>query len=291
MLDIRRLRLLHELRRRGTIAAVAEALHFSPSAVSQQLSLLAAEAGVALLEPAGRGVRLTDAGTRLVADAATILDLLERAEVGLAATHGAPTGKVRIAAFQSVTRALIPRALELLRRHEALRVEVAQVEPERAVPALLAGDFDIVVAEEYPGAPAAVNGATHREELCRDPMRLAVPPGTRRVGLRRFSSHAWVMEPAGSASRQWATAMCRSAGFEPDVRYESDDLLTHVALVAHGHAAAFLPDLAWHGGASPVPLRPLRGQHRCLFTLVRPATVARPAVRAVRGTLRDLVTT
>ena len=117
-----------------------------------------------------------------------------------------------------------------------------------------------------PGAPAAVSGDTHREELCRDPMRLAVPPGAGRVGLRRFSAHAWVMEPAGSASRRWATAMCRSAGFKPDVRYGSDDLLTHVALVAHGHAAAFLPDLAWYGGAPPVPLRPLRGRHRFLFT-------------------------
>jgi DNA-binding transcriptional LysR family regulator len=95
------------------------------------------------------------------------------------------------------------------------------------------------------------------------------------------------MEPPGSAARRWALARCRSAGFEPDVRYESADLLVHVALVAHGHAAAFLPDLVWAGRPPDVPVRALPGQARRLFTLVRRGSADHPAVRAVRAGLRS----
>src|ERR1041385_1093374 len=103
MLELRRLRLLHELAQRGTIAAVADALRFTPSAVSQQLNLLEREAGVALLEKAGRGVRLTDAGLVLVEHAEALLERAARAEADLAAAAGTVAGRGRLAGFQSVT--------------------------------------------------------------------------------------------------------------------------------------------------------------------------------------------
>src|ERR1700712_90225 len=102
MLDLRRLQLLVELQRRGTIAAVADALRFTPSAVSQQLAVLEREAGVPLLERAGRGVRLTDAALVLVGHAAELLDRADRAEAELAAAAETVAGRGRIAAFQSV---------------------------------------------------------------------------------------------------------------------------------------------------------------------------------------------
>src|SRR5918992_972788 len=109
MLDLRRLRLLRELRERGTIAAVADALRFTPSAVSQQLALLERETGVKLLERAGRGVRLTDPALVLVEHAEAMLERAERAEADLSAAAGAVVGRARIAGIQSVSvRLAIP---------------------------------------------------------------------------------------------------------------------------------------------------------------------------------------
>src|SRR5687767_11232013 len=113
MLDVRRLRLLRELHARGTIAAVADALQYTPSAVSQQLAVLEREAGVPLLERVGRGVRLTDAGRRLVEHADAVLARLEAAEAELA--EGTEVrGRVRVASFQTAARALVaPAFIEL----------------------------------------------------------------------------------------------------------------------------------------------------------------------------------
>lgn len=311
MLDVRRLRLLYELSRRGTIASVGKALHLSPSGVSQQLALLETEVGVRLLDHVGRGVRLTEAARTLVTHAEVVLARLEQAETELAVVGGQPRGRIRIGSFQTATLALVPELLDILARHEQLRIELTQVEPEEALPALLAHDYDLVLGEEYPGAPAPASPQVHRVDLCRDPIRLATPetfpaadPG-QPAALERAGGSAWVMEPLGTASRQWATTMCRSAGFEPDVRYESDDLLVHLALVERGHAAAFLPDLIWrgrapgvapsephqpHGQHGPYGLYPLSGHGRTIFTGVRRGGERHPAIRAVRDTLRAIVT-
>src|SRR5687768_9284099 len=116
MLELRRLRLLRELKERGTIAAVADALQFTPSAVSQQLALLEREAGVRLLEPAGRGVRLTDAALTLVDHADALLERTALAEADLAAAAGTVAGRGRIAGFQSVLMRLALPAVQALAR-------------------------------------------------------------------------------------------------------------------------------------------------------------------------------
>ncbi|HEX5493281.1 MAG TPA: LysR family transcriptional regulator [Mycobacteriales bacterium] len=298
MLDVRRLRLLYELSRRGTIAAVGRALHLSPSGVSQQLAQLETEAGVRLLDHVGRGVRLTEAARMLAAHAESVLARLEQAETELAVLGQRPTGTVRIASFQTAALALIPELLVLLARHRDLRIELAQVEPEQALPALLAHDHDLVLGEEYPGAPVRISPQLHRVDLCTDPIRLATPapdpnPGTdRSTVLDRSVGCAWVMEPRGTASRRWATTLCRSAGFEPDVRYESDDLFVHLALAERGLAAAFLPDLIWRRHSPGIALHDLHdlggpgGPTRTIFTGVRRGSERHPAIRAVRGALR-----
>src|ERR671915_990545 len=135
MLDLHRLRLLHELHARGTIAAVADALRFTPSAVSQQLAVLEREAGVKLLERAGRGVRLTDAALVLVDHAGALLERAARAEADLAAAAGAVTGRGRIAGFESVALRLALPAMEALARDAPrLRCELVEAEPEEALP-------------------------------------------------------------------------------------------------------------------------------------------------------------
>ncbi|TDB90979.1 LysR family transcriptional regulator [Actinomadura sp. 7K534] len=294
MLDLHRLRLLRELKHRGTLAAVAEALSYSPSSISQQLSVLEREAGVPLLEPVGRRVRLTAQAEILVAHTEAVLERLERAEADLAASLRGIAGVLRVAAFQTAALALVPDALSTLRdAHPRLRVEITQREPESALPGLLARDFDLVITEEYPGDPSPRPAGIEYAELGADEISLALPgpapqgTGLQGTGLRELAETPWVMEPAGTASRLWATRLCRAAGFEPDVRFESTDLLLHLRLVERGHAAALLPGLVWSGRPPAVPVvrLPEEDRTRRLLTAARRGGGSHPAVRAFRDAL------
>src|SRR3712207_5610962 len=143
MLDLRKLRLLRELHSRGTIAAVAEALAYTPSGVSQQLSQLQREAGVALTERVGRRLRVPEAGLRLVARAEALLERLEEAEADLQAAAGSVGGTLRVASLQTPLISLVPVANRILaERHPSLRVELREMEPEDALPALVLGEID-----------------------------------------------------------------------------------------------------------------------------------------------------
>ncbi|MGH8828235.1 MAG: LysR family transcriptional regulator, partial [Jiangellaceae bacterium] len=231
MLDLHRLRLLRELRRRGTITAVAQAFSFSPSAVSQQLATLERETGVRLLEPAGRRVRLTPQAEILVEHAELLLEQMERAEGALARSTHEISGTLRVAAFQTAVMALVPHALtRLLELHPSLRVEVTELEPEVALPAMVAGEFDLVIAEEYPGQPLARLPEADRTELLNDELLLATPSAWGARTLGELGARPFVMEPASTTAGQWALAACRTAGFEPDVRYTSTDLNIHLRL-------------------------------------------------------------
>jgi DNA-binding transcriptional LysR family regulator len=299
MLDVRRLRLLVELSQRGTLAAVAEALSYSPSSVSQQLSLLEREVGVPLLVQVGRRVQLTPQALVLVEHARAVLDRLEEAEADVARSLTNVGGTVRIAVFQSAAHAMVPLALTLLRtEHPDLRVEVTEREPELALFDLAARDFDLVIAEQYPGYTRAHRADLDRVHLASDAIRLALPPDSSagRVGpsrarvetatLAAASDMPWVLEPEGTASREWAEQLCRDAGFEPDVRFETADLMAHIRLIRSGNAAGLLPDLVWAGEAPTVRLVELPGHpQREVFSSTRFAAADRPAVVACRDAL------
>src|SRR3954451_7799691 len=135
-LDVRRLRVLRELAERGTVVATAEALSFTPSAVSQQLAALEREAGVVLLEREGRRLQLTDAGRTLVAHADTVLAQLERAEADLHAGASEISGTLNVAAFSSYARSLLPRAAAAMLAHERLELHVRDAEPQDSIPLL-----------------------------------------------------------------------------------------------------------------------------------------------------------
>jgi DNA-binding transcriptional LysR family regulator len=291
MLDLRRLRLLRELSIRGTLAAVAEALSYSQSAVSQQLSLLEAEAGVPLLQKAGRRVQLTPQAQVLVEHTTALLERLELAESELTASAGRIGGRIRLAVFQSAALAIVPRALtELATRHPELRVEVVQREPESALSAVWAREFDLVIAEQYPNHSAPRLVELDRQALSTDALRLGVPSGSGIRSLADASAHAWVMEPRGTASRHWSEQACRQAGFEPDVRYETADLMAHIRLIESGNAVAVLPDLVWSGTIPSVDLVSLPGDpQRTVFTAARVSSGSRPAIVACREALRRAV--
>jgi DNA-binding transcriptional LysR family regulator len=297
MIDLRRLRLLRELRERGTIAAVADALSYTPSAVSQQLAALEREAGVQLLERVGRGVRLTDAAHRLAAHTDVVLERLERAEAELAETTGAVHGRVRVAAFQTAARSLVAPVLRPLGdRHEGLRLELVEMEAEEAMPLLRAGDVDIVVAEEYRAAPRPHEPALERADLGRDRILLALPPdhpearGDGPVPLRRLANDRWCSTREGTAFASLLLLACRSAGgFEPDVRHRANDVALLVQMAADGHGVSMVPALGQPESHPGVAIRALAGPalERRLFAAVRRGSAQRPAVASTLDALRD----
>src|SRR5690242_13545642 len=154
VLDLRRLRFLREFEERGTLAAVAAALGYSPSAVSQQLALLEKDARTPLFEKAGRGVRLTDAGQLLARHARVLLAAAEAAEADLAALSGDVRGTVRAGGLQSAARRfLIPAVARMTADHPRVRVEIFELELEQALPGLRLGAVDLVIGDEYDGHP------------------------------------------------------------------------------------------------------------------------------------------
>lgn len=287
MLELRRLRLLRELKVRGTIAAVADALAYSPSSVSQQLAILETEAGVPLLVKSGRRVRLTPQAEILVTHTGALLERLELMESELESSLTGVQGTVRMAVFQSAALGIIPQALTMLTAaYPELRVEVTQREPESALFEVWAREFDLVIAEQYPGHAAPIQPDLDRVALCRDELRLGVSADSGIRSLADARGVAWVMEPRGTASRHWAEQACRQAGFEPDVRFETADLQAHIRLVESGNAVALLPDLVWAGRTPSVELISLTGSPtRTVFTSVRDASRARPTIVACRDVL------
>ncbi|CAN7502538.1 LysR substrate-binding domain-containing protein [Microbacterium foliorum] len=297
MLDVNRLRMLVELSRRGTLSAVADALSYSKASVSQQLSALERDVGVPLLRRVGRGVQFTPQGNVLVGEAIGILDQLEHAEVAVAESLTEVTGTVHIAVFQSTAHSLLPGALNTLReQHPALRVEVTESDPETGLVGVSSRDFDLILAEQYPGRTRPIHADLDRVVLVHDSIALARRPGTPEsaaataaaatAALWSTRDEPWVLEPAGTASRAWAEQLCRTAGFEPDVRFEVADLTAHVRLIRAGLAVGLLPELVWAGEAPTVALTPLPDEpRREIFSSARRVSAAAPSIRAVRRAL------
>lgn len=288
MLDLNRLAALRELSLRGTIAAAAEAMGYTPSAVSQQIAALEREAGVALTVRSGRTLVLTPAGQRLVARAHELLDTMERAEAELHDAAAQTTGTVRLAAFQSAALTLVPGALLRLREsHPGIRVVVTQSEPGAALADAWAREFDLVAAEEYPHHAAPHYPGVERRPLVSDELTLAVGgPWADARSILDLAAAPWVMEPSGTSSRHFAEQRCRVAGFEPDVRFETADLQAHVLLIRRGLAVGILPGLmADHAGLRDCTV-PLEGPpRRTVFTAMRESSRLDPAVAAVRAAL------
>lgn len=290
MLDLRRLRLLHEFLHRGTITSVAEALSYSPSTVSQQLATLEREVGTRLLVPSGRRLQLTPEGRELALAAGEMLALEEQARDALRAP-GPGRGPVRIAVFHSATHAVIPRSLSIVAATAPeLRVEISELPPEIGLAEVAARSFDLAVAEQYPGHARERVPGLDRVPLGIDGIRLALPPDSPFSDIAELRDAAWVMEPTGSAARAWAVQQCRLAGFEPDVRFEATDLLAHARLIAAGHAVGMIPDLLWAGEDPTVRLEELPGMpRREIFTSARESSSNRGDLTLVRQALAESI--
>ena len=292
MLDVRRLRLLSELSRRGTIAEVARAVGYTPSAVSQSLAQLERELGVALLERDGRRVRLTPAATGLVTRTDRVLAELDAASAELAAAQGTVRGDVVIGAFPSAAgRLAVPAVRDLRARHAELECAVREHEPEDGVPLLRSGALDVLISERYDDVAPAPTGGLDEHLLLSEPLLLVLPddhPGGDPVDLRALADAPWI---GGLAGTQYAVAMeraCRAAGFVPRFVHTADEASVHHALAAAGIGIGLVPALACPGAsgvryahATPAPPR------RHVSALVRRGAERRPAVAAALDALRQ----
>ena len=290
-LDVRRLRVLREVALRGTITAAAESLGLTPSAVSQQLSALERESGTALLERAGRRVRLTDAGHVLVRRTEPVLAALEEAQAALEQSREAVAGELRVAASGSVARALvIPVAAAINAAHPQLRVTVLEYEADESLRELRLGRLDVVVAHEYSRDHGQRQPEIRRVELFAENMLVAAPAGrlAAPVDLTDLANRVWAAEPAESTCGRAVRAACRAAGFEPDVRYVSSEPAVLLSAVLVAGAVALLPRL---GLTQPVPgvdILPVAGSavRREVFAAHRRGSARRPAIALLLARLR-----
>ena len=221
-----------------------------------------------------------------------ILHELDLAQTALDQTGQAATGIVRLAIFQTAATALLPEALgRLAQENPELTVQVLQREPEAALSHSHTREVDLVVAEQYPHHAVRQFPELDSRPLTRDPVRLAVPAAAQISSIREAADWPWVMETRRNASRSWAEHVCRSAGFEPEVRYEFGDVRMHRDLVSAGRAVALLPGFALAGctpSTEGITLIDLPGcPTRHIFTSARRDMAPRPGIEAVRHALEQ----
>nr|WP_255529508.1 LysR family transcriptional regulator [Leucobacter edaphi] len=277
--------LLREVAVHGGVTSAARALRMTPSNVSQQLRRLERDAGVALLEPRGRGVGLTPAAERLVRRAEDVLAILEEAESDLAAERSAGAGSVRLAGFHTFAAGLLGDVIARLHASApGLELEFVQADPEEAFDEVLSRRADLAVIDEYDGHPLAPVPGLVRIPIGTEPIRALLPEGASDP-----ATIDWAMEPAPSDAFRWARGVCRAAGFEPRVRFVSPDPNVHRSLLEQGVAAAFLPAIVADGLPSrirevvdlPGPLR------RTHALILRRGTERRPRIAACRAAITD----
>jgi molybdate transport repressor ModE-like protein len=240
MLDVTRLRVLDAVARLGSVTAAARELGYSQPSISHHLARLEAETGAQLLQRVGRGVRLTQAGRLLADRAAEIIGRIDAADAELSAHVGLTAGRVRLAGFASAIASLVPPAAAMLTRdHPGLEIGVTDTHPPDALELLRTGKVELAIIFRYDDADDEPPGV-RLHHLLDDPMYLLA---NRRVrGLASQRNAPWV---AGcERCRGHLIALCASAGFEPHMVYESDDMVLIQSLVAAGLCVATLPGLA-----------------------------------------------
>lgn len=295
-LDLRRLRFLREFEERGTLAAVAAALGYSPSTVSQQLALLEKDAGTPLLEKAGRGVRLNDAGRLLARHARVLLSAAEAAEADLAALAGDVRGTVRAGGLQSAARRLLVPAVARMRADRPrVRVEIFELELELALPGLRLGTVDLVIGDEYDGHPRPRPAGMRFSVLLEEPIKVVLPAehplaaSGGPVAIGRLRGDVWASSADGTGHHAMVVGTCRTlGGYEPDVRHRSNDADVQLELVRAAGAVALMPPLALPAGDTGLAVRDLAEAtlRRRLVTVTRdtpPAPALTAFVAAVRS--------
>jgi DNA-binding transcriptional LysR family regulator len=281
-----RLRLLGLLDTLGTVRAVAESLHLSPSTVSQQLAVLETETRSPLLERSGRRLRLTRAGVLLARRGREILERMAEAEAELRALNDEPIGTVRLGVFQSAIHTLaVPAAAGLADSHPHLHVELVESEPHESGLALRTGELDVIVTTtDWVAFPWESD--LEIIPLGTDPVVLVLPPEhplarRRVVDLAACAEEAWACDRPGSYMAELTGRLCREAGFEPRVVCRFGNYLLLLQHVEAGRSVALLPALAVAPGHAVVTRELTTPVRRTVAIVVRRGMAPRAAVGAV----------
>jgi DNA-binding transcriptional LysR family regulator len=305
MLDTHRLRLLREFAERGTIAATAAALGYTPSAVSQQLAALERESGAVLLDRTARTAELTDAGRRLVEHAERILAMVEAAEADL--SSAGPTGRVTVTAFPTAAVAFGPALVRRVRAHPGMSLLLRETQREEGLRLVRSGEVDVALIADWSARltrPRPANGSGNSESveesgvlrfyrLLRDPVVLVLPRGhpfadpAKPVDLDELRDEPWLAAPIGEPSRQAVDRLLVGAGGMPPAPWEFEGLSTILSLVARGIGIAALPRLTLAAGDRRVAVRDLPGtaQARDVCAVARASSVRRPSVAVILAAL------
>lgn len=295
MLDLRRLHMFREFAARGSIAATAEVLGYTPSAVSQQLATLEREAGTQLLDRTPRSARLTDAGRRLAEHADRILAVVEEAEADLTTFGAEPSGRVVVTAFPSAAVAFAPALARSLRAHSRLSLLLRQTSPEEGLRLVRSGDVEVAIADDWTGRLAEGFEVLSCFHLVRDPLVLVLPRGHYAanpdvpVDLRALRDEPWLAAPAGEPSRAAADRLLGAVGVAPPVPSEFEGLGTVVNLVGRGLGIAIMPKLSVVGSERRVVVRELPAGldlARDVYAVARTASLRRASVAVIVATLR-----
>jgi DNA-binding transcriptional LysR family regulator len=294
MLDTHRLRLLREFAERGTIAATAAALGYTPSAVSQQLAALEREAGAVLLDRTARAAELTDAGRRLADHAERILALVEAAEADLSAAG--PTGRVTVTAFPTAAVAFGPALVRRVRAHPGLTLLLRETQREEGLRLVRTGEVDVALVADWSGRLTSADhgsGVLQFYRLIRDPLVLVLPRGhpaadsALEVDLDKLRDEPWLAAPPGEPSRQAVDKLLAGMGGMPPAPWEFEGLSTILSLVAYGIGIAALPRLTLGAGDRRVAVRELPGTSpaRDVYAVARASSVRRPSVAVMLAAL------
>ncbi len=284
MLHLERLQALHAVSTFGSVTGAAEALRLTPSAVSQQLGKLQRDVGQRLIEPYGRGVRLTPAGTLLAQRAHAILSEVENAESELDRQRNHVIGDLEIAGFATAARAILPQTVARLRKqHRQLKLRVSERQPDEAIRLVVAGHLDIALVNDWMNAPLVLPDGVQRVLIMNDPVDLAVAAdhplaGRVSVELTELSAEPWITWPYGAICHEWLTQTLRQHGLTPEVTHTAEEHQTQLAMVAAGLGIAVMPRLGRGSieGVSIITLKPTFS--RQIYAIFRTLASERPAI-------------
>ncbi len=274
MLDVTRLRVLVAVARYGSVTAAARALNYAQPSISHHIARLEAETGARLLQRAGRGVRLTDAGRLLAERAEEIIGRLDAAENELAAHVGLRQGRVRLASFPSALGTIVPAAAARLEAESpGMDLMLAEAEPPEALRMLRAGYVDVALVFRHyqqdadPEPPSAEEEGARGRLLLDEPVHLVTPiADTGPPDLAAYAKHRWI---AGcERCRGYLIRQCGLAGFTPKIAFTTDDYVAVQALVAAGLGVTTLPGLCLRAARHPgICAVPLPGARRHVFAM------------------------
>jgi DNA-binding transcriptional LysR family regulator len=293
MIDLNALISLRAVDSHGSVVGAAEALGFTPSAISQQVKRLERQAGVPLLERVGRGVMLTGHGRHLVDAGSRLLTDLEEIESGLHRQAGTVAGLLRVTAFSTAMRGLVaPAVRDVSVAHPDLTLALAEREPWDTIDLVASGQSDLGIVHRWGDVPLAIPEHLAATPLARDIADVIVPAGHRLASRRSVSprdlvDEGWIATPEGTICRQWLTRMYDGTGRLPRIAHQSMEFDSHIALVRAGLGIALIPrlgrqplpdDVVAVAAHDPVPTREILALHRRSMT-------DSPAVRAVLSAL------